>query len=132
MATITPTTNAGAEAPDTGTLVAGILRDFEKLMEQQWEMARVEIRTEYRQAKRAAYLFFAAGGVALVAVILLFLALAQGLTATGMGLAGAYLVSCLVAVAVAAGLFLGGRSVIGEANVLPDRTVKSLTKGEQP
>lgn len=119
-----------AEKPGTGALVGDIVRDFQKLIEQEWQMAKAEVRSEYRRAKAAAELSFLGTGLGLVGVLLLGLALAQGFHALGMSLGWAYALVGGLSLIAAVVLFLVARNEAKGANMLPDRSLKALTEGE--
>lgn len=117
----------GEERPGTGHLLAEAARDLSELIDRQWEMAKVEVKSEYRRAKRAAELAGIGGGVALVAVFLLSMAAAEGLDVV-LPTWASYLIVGIIAAVVAVGLFRFASAEAEGANMLPDRTIKTLTE----
>ena len=66
-----------------GALFATASRDLSALVRSEIELAKAELRQEVRTARRAGAMFGAAGFLSMLAVILLSIALAQGLVAAG-------------------------------------------------
>lgn len=108
MATATTPNSAQHEHAGPGQLVADVVRDFEKLMEQRWELAKAEVRAEMKRVRRGVTLLLIGGGMALLAACFLLLALANGLIDAGLSSWGAYLVTAVLAVVLALGpIFMG-------------------------
>lgn len=115
------------ERPGTGHLLAEAARDLSELIDRQWEMAKVEVKSEYRRAKRAAEITGVAAGAALVAIFLISMAAAEGLNEV-LPLWASYLIIGSIAAIGAFGLFRFAASKAQGANMLPDRTIKTLTE----
>jgi hypothetical protein len=108
MATATSPNDTQQESVGTGQLIADAARDFERLMEQRWELAKAEARIEADRLRRGSILLLIGGGMALLAAAFLLVALAEGLLEAGMSSWGAYLVIALLAVVLAVGPALMG------------------------
>ena len=64
---------SGATDPNLVAVVKGIVRDAQKLIEQQLVLLRREIEDEIRKARNAAIILVAGAGIVAVACILLML-----------------------------------------------------------
>ncbi len=105
---------------DVVSLVGGIVRDFQKLIEQQFALVRREIEGELRQAKFAA--IFLAGGAAIMVIgsIFLLLMVIHALHAyTALPLWGAYGLVGGLLVGVGALLLYIGRTRANAVHLVP-------------
>jgi hypothetical protein len=117
---------AGGE-PTLTELVAGIAEDGQRLISQQYQMLRAELREDIRRTKAAvAYMGF---GAAATAVGLLFLVVAVPLLLNwGFNLppwAGWAIIGGVLLAAGVIGLF-AGRRIFQKNNPLPDKTLNAL------
>jgi len=108
-----------------GELVANLSETTTRLLRQEVALARTETRAEVQAASRAIGTLAVAGGLALVALILLSLAAARGLSEY-MDLGWAYVIVGVVWVVVAAILYSAGRNTLREVNPVPERTKDTL------
>ncbi len=119
--------------PGVSAIVAGILQDLERLLGQQWDLLRREVRQDLSRTREAVSLL--AGGlfVSLLATIMLCLALAYllhwalpdlplwgafGLVGAGLAAAGGYLV-------------WAGKKKFDSFNPLPDESAQALKENVQ-
>lgn len=110
-------------------LVGGIVQDAQTLVQQQFQLARVELSQEVTQAKQGAVYLGVAGALASVAVLLLANSLVQLLVEyaklpqwLGYLIVGGVL-------AAAAGVFASfGFDQLGDVRLLPKRTARELQK----
>lgn len=108
-----------------GELVANLSETTTRLLRQEVALAKNETRTEVQTAARAAGTLAVAGGLALVALILLSLAVARGLSEY-MDLGWAYVIVGGIWVVVAGYLYSAGRKIMAEVNPVPERTKDTL------
>lgn len=118
---------AGQEDPGTGHLLAEAARDLSELIDRQWEMAKAEVKSEYRQARQAASMAAIGAATALVSILLLSLALAEGLNQV-LPTWASYLIVGVLAGVAAVGLFRCASARVEGVNMLPDRTLRTLTE----
>jgi hypothetical protein len=114
----------GRDEPTLGQLVASASRDLSLLVRSEIELAKTEVRTDVRNAAKGGGMFGAAAFLGLLAVILLSIAAAYGLTALGLHPGFAFLIVAGVYLLVAAILaFIGVRAVkkVGP----PERTIRT-------
>jgi len=124
------TSNAMVESgngPTLTELVSGIADDAQRLIQQQYQMLRAEVKEDLRRTKSAvAYMGFGAGAVAIGAV---FLAVAVPLLINwAFGFApwvGWAIVGGVMLVVGIIGLFAGKR-IFEKNNPLPDKTLNAL------
>jgi VIT1/CCC1 family predicted Fe2+/Mn2+ transporter len=108
-----------------GELVGELTEDLSRLMRQELELAKAEIRQEATKAGKAAGMLGAAGFAGYMTAVLLSLALVFGLGAwLGLGWA-ALIVAALWAVAGFA-LFSTGKARLRQVSPKPERTVETL------
>lgn len=115
------------EQPSTGALLSGAAHDLSELLDRQWAMAKLEVKSEVRRAKQAAVLTGVGAGVGLVALVLLSLAFVAGLSHLVPAWA-AYLIVGVAAALVSVGLTRYAADQAKGANMLPDRTIKTLSE----
>lgn len=113
------------DEPSLGQLVGELTEDLSRLMRQELELAKAEIRQEATKAGKAAGMLGAAGFAGYMTAVLLSLALAFGL-ATFMGLGWATLVVAVLWGIVGFALFSAGRSRLRQVNPKPERTIETL------
>jgi len=119
--------NTPGHEPTMTELVAGIAEDAQRLITQQYQMLRAEVKEDIRRTKSAlAYMGF---GVAASAVGLLFLVVALPLIINwGFNLpewAGWAIVGGVLLVVGIIGLVVG-RGIFKKNNPLPDKTLNAL------
>jgi hypothetical protein len=115
---------AGQDSQTLGALFASASRDLSLLMRSEIQLAKAEVRVDFVNAAKGGGMFGAAGFLAVLAVILLSIAAAYGLTALGLHPAVAFLIVAMVYVVVAGLLaFVGLRTVkrVGP----PQRTIRT-------
>jgi hypothetical protein len=108
-----------------GELVAQLSETTTRLLRQEVALAKTETRAEVQAAGRAIGTLAVAGGLALVALIMLSLASARGLSEY-MDLGWAYVIVGVVWVVVAAILYSAGRNTLRDVNPVPERTKDTL------
>src|SRR5688572_5129064 len=113
------------EEPSLGRLVGDLAEDLSRLMRQELELAKAEIRQEAAKAGKAAGMLGAAGFAGYMTAVLLSLALAFGL-ATFMGLGWATLVVAVLWAVAGFALFSTGRARLRKVNPKPERTIETL------
>lgn len=129
--------NATLTEPRLSALVSDIAKDAQKLMEQQWAMAKTEVSAEYDKAKQAATVFVIGAVFAGVTIMLLAFAVAHWLTwaAPSIHLGASYTIVGLITAAIGAGLFIHGKQKADNISLTPERTlntVKSTVKETIP
>ncbi|MFD0200714.1 MULTISPECIES: phage holin family protein [Saccharothrix] len=108
-----------------GQLVGELTEDLSRLMRQELELAKAEIREEASKAGKAAGMLGVAGFAGYMTAVLLSLALVFAL-ATFMGLGWATLVVAVLWAIVGFALFSAGRSRLRKVNPKPERTIETL------
>ena len=109
----------------SGELVANLGETMTRLLRHEVALARSDTRSEVQAAARAVGSLVVAGGLGLVALILLSLACARGLSAF-MGLAWAYAVVGAALAAIAGIVLARRRRILVEVNPVPPRTRMTL------
>ena len=132
--TMGPTTAHGggptAERADVanqsvGELVANLSETTTRLLRQEVALAKTETRAEVQTAGRAVGTLAVAGGLALVALIMLSLAAARGLSEY-VDLGWAYVIVGAAWIVLAGILYSAGRSTLHQVNPVPERTKDTL------
>lgn len=123
MTASTPYTDPSQQS--LADLVGSLSENVSRLMRQEVDLARTEIRQEAATAGKGAGMLAAAGAIGLVVLILLSLALARALSEV-MDLGWAYLVVAAVWAVVGGVLASSGRSTLKRANPTPQRTVATV------
>jgi hypothetical protein len=108
-----------------GQLVADTTRDISSIMHSEIALAKAEIGADAKKAGLGAGMFAAAGGFALLALILLVISAAYGLVAAGLAPWLAFLLVGGFLLVAAAILMLVGRNSIGKVRGKPERTIKN-------
>jgi hypothetical protein len=112
------------DEPTVGQLVANASRDLSNLVRSEIELAKAELKSTAVAAGTGAGLFGGAVFLALLAVILLSIAAAYGLTALGLHPAWSFLIIAVVYLLIAAALILIGRRQLGKAKG-PQRAIET-------
>jgi hypothetical protein len=112
------------EEPTIGQLVASVSRDLSSLVRSEIELAKVELKDEVKAAGTGGGMFGGAAFLALLAVILLSIAAAYGLTALGLHPGWAFLIVAGVYLIGAAILALLGRRSFQDIKS-PERTIRT-------
>lgn len=108
-------------------LVATLTQDTSRLFRQEIALARAEVRQETSVAAKGAALMGMAGALAVVALIVVSLAAAEGLQRwLDIDLAWCYLIVAVVWLIIAGVLYSMGRKRLSEVNPKPERTVESI------
>jgi protein-S-isoprenylcysteine O-methyltransferase Ste14 len=110
--------------PTIGQLVANASRDLSNLVRSEIELAKSELKTSAKAAGTGAGLFSAAAFLGLLAIILLSIAAAYGVSALGLHPALAFLIVAFVYLLVAAVLALIGKRLLGRAKP-PQRAIET-------
>jgi len=113
-----------------GDLFGDLSSEFSDLLRTQVELAKVEIRTEAKQAGRTAGMFGGAAVAAYMALVLLSFAAAWALENV-MDAGLAFLIVGAVYAVVAAVLYVRGRDRAKQMNVVPEQTVASVKEDVQ-
>lgn len=108
-----------------GQLIGELTEDLSRLMRQELELAKAEIRQEASKAGKAAGMLSAAAFAGYMTVILLSLALVFAL-GSFMGLGWAALVVAVLWGIAGAVLFSTGRSRMRKVSPKPERTIETL------
>ncbi|HEX6340102.1 phage holin family protein [Umezawaea sp.] len=108
-----------------GDLVGELANDLSRLLRQELELAKAEIREEAAKAGKAAGMLGAAGFAGYMTAVLLSFALAFGL-AHAVGLAWATLIVAVLWGIAGAVLFSAGRSRLKTVSPKPERTIDTL------
>nr|WP_112241544.1 phage holin family protein [Kribbella monticola] len=112
------------DEPTIGQLVADASRDLSSLVRSELELAKTELKKTAIAAGTGAGLFGAAGFLALLAIILLSIAAAYGVSALGLHPALAFLIVAVVYLLIGAALVLVGKRLIGKAKG-PERAIET-------
>jgi hypothetical protein len=110
--------------PTVGQLVANASKDLSSLVRSEIELAKTELKKTAKAAGTGAGMFSGAAFLALLAVILLSIAAAYGLTALGLHPAVAFVIVAGIYLLIAAVLALLGRRALGGAKG-PQRTIET-------
>src|SRR4051812_35212911 len=110
--------------PTVGQLVANASKELSSLVRSEVELAKTELKKSAVAAGTGAGMFSAAGFLALLAVILLSISAAYGLTAAGLHPAIAFLIVAGAYLLIAAILVLIGRRTLKGAKG-PERTIET-------
>jgi hypothetical protein len=113
--------------PTIGQLVANASKDVSSLIRDEIQLAQVELKASAKAAGTGGGLFGGAAFLGLLAIILLSIAAAYGLTALGLHPALAFVIVAVVYLLVAAVLALVGRRQLGKAKG-PRRTIETSKK----
>jgi hypothetical protein len=112
------------DEPTLGQLVASASRDLSLLVRSEIELAKAEVRVDVRNGIKGGAMFGAAAFLGLLAVILLSIAAAYGLTALGLHPALAFLIVAAAYLLVAGILALIGRRAVKKVGP-PERTIRT-------
>ena len=107
-----------------GALFADASRDLSKLVHDEIELAKAEIRREVKNGATGGAMFGAAGFVAILAVILLSIAAAYGLVALGLHPGWAFLIVAVVYLLAAVLFALIGKRAVAKLGP-PERTIRT-------
>jgi len=113
-----------------GQIVGELAQDLSKLMRQELELAKVELREEAVKAGKAAGMLGGAGFAGYMTALLLSFALAYGL-ANVMDLGWATFIVALLWAIAGAVLFTIGRARMKQVAPKPERTVETLKEDAQ-
>jgi membrane protein implicated in regulation of membrane protease activity len=112
------------DEPTLGQLVASASRDLSLLVRSEIELAKAEVRVDVKNAIKGGGMFGAAAFLGLLAVILLSIAAAYGLTALGLHPAWAFLIIAGAYLLVAGILALVGLRAVKKVGP-PERTIRT-------
>lgn len=118
------------EDESVGSLVGRLTGDLSKLMRQELDLAKAELRAEATKAAKAGGLLGAAGFAALMVAIFASITLMWAL-GSSMALHWAALIVTLLWALLGAILFVVGRGKLSEVNPKPEQTVQSLKEDKQ-
>ncbi len=110
------------QEPTLGALFANASRDLSTLVHNEIELAKSELRRDAKAGAMGGAMFGAAGFLGVLAVVLLSIAAAEGLTAAGLPRALGYLVVAVVYLVVAGVLALVGKKAIAKVGP-PQRAI---------
>lgn len=116
---------APAERESLGELVGELAQDLSRLMRQELELAKAEIREEAKKAGKATGMLAGAGFAGYMAAVLLSLALVFALGAV-LPLGWAALIVAAVWGVAGFALYSTGRAKLRQVAPKPERTVESL------
>ena len=112
------------DEPTVGQLVANASKELSTLVRSEVELAKTELKKTAVAAGTGAGMFGAAGFLALLAIILLCISAAYGLTAAGLHPAVAFLIVAGALLLIGAILVFIGRRVLRGAKG-PERTIET-------
>ena len=112
------------DEPTVGQLVANASKDLSSLVRSELELAKTELKSTAVKAGTGAGLFGAAGFLALLAIILLSIAAAYGVSALGLHPALSFLIVAVVYLLIGAGLVFVGLRLIKKAKG-PERAIET-------
>jgi hypothetical protein len=125
----TPESSSG---PSLTALVAGIVNDLQRLLRQELQLARTEVRQEWDKTKTAASSMAAAAGLAAVAGLMLCLMIVYILhELAGLPLWGSFGIVGGVLALFSGLLFAVGRAKASEVQVIPPKTAENLKEDVQ-
>lgn len=129
-------TPLGSNAPDVsqvgvGEILRGVTSDLFKLVNQEIELAKLEVRAEVKKAGTIAGGFAGAGAAGYFAVLFLSLTLMFLLGNAFDSFTWGALVVALVWAAVGALLFLRARATAKTLNPVPENTVQTLKEDKE-
>jgi hypothetical protein len=107
-----------------GALIATASRDLSTLVRSEVELAKSEIRQDVKNGVAGGAMFGAAAFLALLAVVLLSIALAQGLVEAGVVAWLAYLIVAVLYLLIGGVLILVGKRKIAKLGP-PERTIRT-------
>lgn len=113
-----------------GELFSELGQDLSKLVRQELELAREEVKAEVQKASKAGAMLGAAGVLALDALLLVLFAAAWGLDAV-LPTGWAFLIVAVVVAAVAGVLALTGKKQLQSVNPKPEQTIETLQEDAQ-
>jgi hypothetical protein len=112
------------DEPTVGQLVANASRDLSSLIRSELELAKTELKKTAVAAGTGAGMFGVAGFLALLAIILLSIAAAYGVSALGLHPALSFLIVAVVYLLIGAGLVFVGLRLIKKAKG-PERAIET-------
>lgn len=113
-----------SDEPTVGQLFAAVSRDLSLLIRSEIELAKAELKVDVQSAGKGGGMLGAAGFLGVLAVILLSIAAACGLTALGLHPAWAFLIVAGFYLLLAAVLVLVGVRSLKQIKA-PERTIKT-------
>lgn len=125
-----PRTDVARDRESLGDLVSELTGDLSKLMRQELELAKAEIRQEASKAGKATGMLAAAGFAGYLTTVLLSLALVFALGAV-MPLGWAALIVAAIWGITGAVLYTTGRTRLRAVNPKPERTVDTLKENAE-
>jgi len=125
-----PRTDVAQDRESLGDLVSELTDDLSKLMRQELELAKAEIRQEAGKAGKATGMLAAAGFAGYLTTVLLSLALVFALGAV-MPLGWAALIVAAIWGITGAVLYTTGRTRLRAVNPKPERTVDTLKENAE-
>jgi len=112
------------EEPTVGQLFAAVSRDLSTLVRSEIELAKAELKDDARSAAKGGGMLGTAGFLSLLAVVLLSIAAAYGLTALGLHPGWAFLIVAGFYLLVAGLLAMVGVKSLKQIKP-PERTIKT-------
>ncbi|MBA2554821.1 MAG: phage holin family protein [Geodermatophilaceae bacterium] len=113
------------EGRSVGELIGELSGDLSKLMRQELELAKLELKEEAAKAGKAAGMLAGAGVAGHMVLVFLSLTVVWAL-ANVMDLAWAALIVTVIWAVVAATLAAAGRKKLKQVNVKPEQTIETL------
>jgi hypothetical protein len=110
--------------PTIGQLIANASRDLSSLVRSEIELAKSELKASAKAAGTGGGLFGSAAFLGVLAIILLSIAAAYGVSALGLHPALAFLIVAFVYLVVAGVLVLVGKRLLGRAKP-PQRAIET-------
>lgn len=113
------------EGRSVGELIGELSGDLSKLMRQELELAKLEMKEEATKAGKAAGMLAGAGVAGHLALVFISLTVMWAL-GNVMNLAWAALIVTAIWAVVAAALALSGRKTLKQVNMKPEQTIDTL------
>jgi hypothetical protein len=121
---MTDRTRPGASEETLGALFATASRDLSSLVRNEIELAKAEVRVDVKHGVKGGVMFGAAGFLGVLAIVLLSIALAQGLVALGLDSWLAFLIVAVLYLLIAGLLALVGKKALAKVRP-PERTLRT-------
>ncbi|GMA21002.1 phage holin family protein [Arsenicicoccus piscis] len=113
------------QARSFGQLVADATQDLSTIVHNEIQLAKAEVKVDAAKAGKGAGLLAGAGVFAFLALILLLIAAAYGLTAAGLAAWLSFLIVAVVLLVVAGILGLVGKKALSGIKGKPERTIRN-------
>jgi hypothetical protein len=117
------------DEPSLSDLISHLIDDLSRLMRQEVELAKTELRRDLTQAGNGSGMLVAGAVAAFIALLLALFAAAWGLAAI-MPAGFAFLIVAVVVGALAAGAIAAGRKRLKQVDLTPRATIESVQRDQ--